>query len=387
MADEKQKKEQNKEIDEKKEKFLETGNKKKTLQKGPPIYFMISLLVLGILLGAAAIMVFMPAQEPTGNGNIPDTNTNDVAYKTVPVTMIYSDECNSCRQTNTFEELLVVRQIPYTMNKVEASSDEGQELINKFGITTLPTALIDAEKIQFYPSTKKNFDNVLKQKLGVYIAPEMNLNENMYFPIYFVEPIGGLCNSEKPTIIQFDDYYATQNTAGKETQYGFWDDFNSTTELKYSFAQTQASSDQNAVLANLFLMCASQQGKYHELEKAITGIYCNNTYGKGDESLLTAAEIAGCSTISGHYGTPLTQIELDIALNRTSIDQNAFKQCIDNKEVAYTNAMNLAKEAQVTRIGTFLLDCRETASLSELRDSFCARHPEQEACNATSEEQ
>ena len=378
-------------IMEKKEKFLEAPKTEKGDGKsGLPAYLIVLLLVLGILAGLAIALFLLPQQPQADNGSGnggDDTNTiNDTQYRTVPITMLYSGKCGSCRQTNTIEELFIVRNIPYSMKKVDAESGEGKRIVERFGVESVPTAIIDVTKMEFYPSTKASFDSaaqVIRKANGAYVVPELNLNANYYFPVYFLEKQPGFCTEEKPSVAQFDDYYTEQNAKGRRVLYDFAADFNELVDYRYSFAQS-ASADTNAVLANLFLMCASQQGKYWELERSITGIYCNNPF-KGDETILTGPEIDGCWTISSHYGKPLTQIELDIALGRTTIDTNEFLACIGQKEVLYNNAKKAAEDLGIGRPGTFLIDCQETTGLSQIKGSFCAIHPEMEKCSAGNE--
>jgi len=372
------------EIQEKKEKFLKTqetpGN-----NTGPPIYLMALLVILGILAGYGANIMLQPTVPI--NNDTPDANTlNDLAYRTVPIIMLYSDDCKGCRQTNTIEELFIIREIEYELTQVEANSEEGKELLEKFDkIETLPTAIIDEAKMAFYPNTKKYFDGFpkeFKKENGYYLAPEFNLNENFYYPNYFVEKIGGLCNNEeKPTVIHFNDYYAEGTAKNRIALYDFFNDFNQSVNIKYVFAQA-VSTDNNAILTNLFLTCAGEQGKYAELEKQITGIYCNNPF-SGDETKLTQPEIAGCWTLSDHYGTSLTQVELDIAIARAGLDNNEFVTCVENQDLLLTNAEQIVKEVGLTKIppaGVFLIGCKETSSLDTVKKTLCTRQPNLEAC-------
>ncbi len=354
----------------------------KQAKTGFPIYLIAILLILGIVAGAAITLTLtkqQPAPQGNGNGN-QQPPINDVAYRTVPITMLYSNACKSCRQTNTFEELLKVRGIPYSMKKVDVNSDEGRKIVDKFGIGTVPTAIIDADKIQYYPTTKKDFDSTLVKIGTAYIAPEFNLNQNIYYPIYFLDASPIYCAAGKPKVIAFDDYYTKQNAVNRVLLYDFIKDFNKGLDFRYSFAQS-ASIDENAVLGNIFLTCAGEQNKYPEFERAMTGIYCNNPF-KGDESILTLPEITGCWTISNHYGKPLSPIELDIALDRSKLDKNAFLACIAQKDAIYKNSKRGFGQLLTNKAGIFLLDCRETTDAKSLRENFCKRHPETENCSA-----
>ncbi|HZX20696.1 MAG TPA: hypothetical protein VFF13_06830 [archaeon] len=370
----------------KKEKFLTWPKKEQNTKTQPPLLLLALILALGLLAGYAINIINTP-QTPIETDNT-DTNTvNDVSYRTVPITMIYTFDCTSCRQTNTIEELFIVRQIPYSIKKVEASSEEGKKILERFpSIDTLPTAIIDTEKIKFYPTTKLQFDNVLTQENNAYIAPELNLNENTYYPIYYLEKATGFCNNDKPTIVEFDDYYTLENAKARASFYDFMDDFNKVVDYKYVFAQSE-SKDTNSIMTNLFLTCAGEQGKFIEMEKQITGIYCNNPFA-GDETILTSPEILGCWTISNHFGKSLAQTELDHALGRIDgIDTNTFKTCIDNREVLLTNAEQVTKELHITKTppgGLFLLDCRETTSITLLKETLCNSHTDLEACSEES---
>jgi len=371
-------------IEKQKQDFLKGEKKPISKNNGIPLYLAGMLIILAVLLGIIIASFVLPQNTNPTEPIIPDTNNFDEdAYHKVPITMIYSNECKSCIETNTIEAVFLVRQIPYEMKKVEASSEEGQQLINTLQLKTLPTALIDQEKMKFFPKLKEIFEikAKLKSKNGFYIAPELNLDEKTYHSTYFVEKIEGFCNSEKPKILYLADYYEPGVKEKQELFYDFINDFNENMNMDFVFAQSN-SVDKNAVLTNIFLSCASQQGKYLELEKQITGIYCNNPF-KGDETILTLPEINGCKTLSNHYGTSLTQMELDIALGRTTIDQNAFLECFNNQEQILTNAKYLAEELDLTKVysgGVFLMDCKELVAIEALKETFCTRHPEETNC-------
>ncbi len=372
----------NPEMEQKKEEFLEKINPalpapKKT--EGPPIYLLAMLLILGILIGIAAFKMLYPPAPPAPIGN--DTNSqNDLAYKTVPITMVYSSQCKTCRQTNTIEELFRVRQIPYSPTKVDADSNEGKVIVERFGIEKVPTAIIDATKLEFYPTTKADFVNAFRVQNGAYVVGEENLDDGAYYPSYFLGSMEGFCDANRPTVVQFDDFYNLVNTQNRKGLYSFMNDFNNYIDIKYSYTQTAASQDDNSVLGNLFLMCASEQGKYQELERAMAGIYCNNPF-KGDPTALTEVEIRGCASISDHFAKPLSQFELDIAVKRAGLDLNTFKTCYGNRQQHYSNARGIVEELGIRRIGTFLADCRVTSDLPSLSATVCAMHPEIAPCS------
>ena len=390
MAPKKPKTENTPEQAEKKEEFLETGVAQKGKKSGvhkPPVYLYAMLFLLAILILAAAAITFLkPVQNggDTNSGTDSNSQFNDAAYRIVPVTIIYSIECKSCRDTTTIEEQFKFRQILYSIKKVDANSEEGKRIIDRLGIDRVPTAIVDAEKMKLYPTTKKTFDAAVQLRTfdkigGAYVIPEQNWVPQYYYPIYFLEKVAGFCDSAKPTIVQFDDYSSKENTYGRKLLSSFLTDFNTLVDWKYSFTRTASSADDNAILGNIFLTCAGKEGKYVQLERSMTGIYCNNPF-KGDPTIVTDPEIAGCWTISSHYGTPLSQIELDIATSRAGMDSNSVRKCFENRYSLYNQAVNAAKDLQVARAGTFLIDCHETAALEHLRESFCEIHPQLGAC-------
>ena len=118
------------EQEDKKKEFLEIKRQSKKNPDGPPAYLLVMLVVLGVLIGIAAMMaldkdlvrIFQPATPPLGQVDQNMPITNDTAYRNVSVTMLYSSECKKCRQTNTVEELFKVRQIPYTLTSFYVNS-------------------------------------------------------------------------------------------------------------------------------------------------------------------------------------------------------------------------------------------------------------------------
>ncbi len=383
----------NPEMQEKKEQFLGKIDKAPVQQKkeGPPLYLLAMLLILGILIGVAGYMTLVPKPEPMPVLPDEDANKetpNDLGYREVPVTVLYSTKCATCRQGHTLEELFRVRQIPFSVTRVDVDSNEGRQVISRFRIDRVPAAIVEAKKLSFYPTTKVQFDEAAKygylsfrKENGVFVVPEYN-TEEIFWPSYFLEKAGGFCEDGKPTIMQFDDFYSPTYATNRGAFYGITRDFNESAAFRFSYTQTRYSQDDNSVLGNIFLMCASAQGKYIEMERAMAGIYCNNPF-KGDETVLTDIEIAGCSSLSEHYGTPLSQLELDFAAQRAGLDTEVLKECYNNRKVHYNNAMQAARDLGIGRTGVYLLDCRETSSTEGLQKAFCAMHPQTGKCNET----
>jgi len=360
--------------------------KKANPQKGVPTYFTAILVILALLAGIAIAIVVLPK----GNQPItPDLNTiNDANYRTVELTIIYSSDCKNCRNTTTVEELFNIRGIDYTIRKIDIKTEEGMSLYNKFEPDYLPAGIVDANKMKFYPKTAADFENdtSIKRIFGYFVAPELNWAKDNYYPIFFAEKVQPFCNNEeKPAVVHFNDYYTEETTKTRRAFYNFLADYNESISMKFSYVETVSQADVNAQLGNVFLSCTSDQGKYLDMENKMTGIYCNNPF-KGDETNLTGPEIDGCWTLSNHYGTPLTQVELDQMLNRTESDLNLFTACFEIKDKILKDASFQAHDLGLTRKGTyarsniFLVDCQETASLALVEDTLCKRHPEIESC-------
>lgn len=350
----------------------------------PPLYLLALIFIFGVLL-TAAFFIYTDKNKNDNPPVIVDQNTqNDINYKTVPITMLHTKDCQNCLETNTIEAVFQVRQIPYTIAKVDADSTQGKELLDKYRIATLPTAIIDAEKLKYFPTTVSSFekDTRIKRVGTSYVVPELNLYPDRYYPLYYTDKVEGMC-ADRPSVTIFDDFYTPQNSYGRRKLYDFTMDFNKDTDIKFVYTQTRYSADRNSQMANLFLMCASVQGKYTELERTMAGIYCNNPF-KGDPTILTDSEINGCWTLSNHYGTPLTEQELNVALGRTSIDINAFKECYKQDKVNYNNAKKTVEDLGIERTGTVLLDCRETTAIEKVHDAFCKIHPGLDGCAAKS---
>ncbi len=384
----------------KKEKFLEpiqsapesqfeTKEPEPNKWPGVPFYLLFLVFLFGVLFAFSIFIYFGGFNKIVVNDSNSSVDLNllinDLDYRTVPVTMVYSKDCAGCDTTNTFETLFVVRKIPYKLEKVEASSEEGKALVEKFGLSVLPSALIDAEKLKFYPKTVSDFDlEVSKKRMKkvgrVYVAPELNLDNKVYYPVFFLNK-PSFCSSSKPSVFLFDDYYAPQFSYNRNIFYDFVRDFNGLVDIGFFYAHTGHSADKNSQMGNIALYCASQQGKFVDLEMKMSGIYCNNPFA-GDETELTSPEINGCWTLSNHFGKPLNDFELGRAINRANLDINKFKACFDNKEASYFSSVSVVEKLGFERTGLALVDCQETVEIFNLKKVFCAKHPDFEACGS-----
>ncbi|MFH1224280.1 MAG: hypothetical protein V1676_00570 [Candidatus Diapherotrites archaeon] len=295
-----------------------------------PVYFAVLLLLLG-LLGGYAVMLMLNSGKTCpdcpGSGGTPDTS------RTVKVKLFYYAGCGICEERNSILDVFDGKGVDYTVEGVEAGSEKGKLLVAGFGITSAPTALVEARYISDYPEIKTAMDGLFEVKNGNYVVPEINLNNTKnYVQFYLAEP-DSTCSNEpgRYEALYFSDPY----NAIAITQKPLFDQelasLGDSIRLKYQFLRSnQFGSDQNmqglVTLAGNYLLCAQQQGRFKEMNNEILAIFCNAGL---DDTVLTSQELITCANFSPHFGTPLSQNELDKALSRVKdIDANTFGGCV-----------------------------------------------------------
>ena len=165
-----------------------------------PLYLIILILILG-LVGGYALSLILQSQTPATPIN---TGNND---KTIKVQLVYSDECSLCRKANTIMDVFDVKEIPYVVDEVDASSPKGIKLIADFGIKSVPIALVNEKELEFYSTEKKAMDESFVLKDGKYIVPELNLDQdNIYAKMYLDST--ECSDSNKVVVELFDDPYS-----------------------------------------------------------------------------------------------------------------------------------------------------------------------------------
>lgn len=305
------------------------GKKQGMLSNPVPAYFAVLLLALGLFGGYAAMVLMNGAKDCPSCPVCPGAqDTNQV----VKVKLVYYEKCGICGTRNSIMDVFDAKGVDYAAENIEASSEKGKLLVAEFGVTSAPTALVEARYISNYPQIKAAMDGMFQLKGGYYLVPESNLNTGKSYSSAYLAKLDPTCTNEpgKYEVLYFSDPY---NPFAITQKVLFDRDLNAlgnAIRLKYQFVRANSfGSDANVqakvTLAGNYLLCAQQQGKFSEMEHEILAIFCDIV---GGDTLLTNEELMSCS-ISSHAKSPLEAWELKKALSRVKdIDTNSFMECV-----------------------------------------------------------
>lgn len=348
-----------------------------------PAYLIMLFLVLGIVGGVALKLILFPGEVDNGSNGQP-------VNKVVHIILLYSDDCEICLNTNSILESFSVNEVEYNVERIEIASPEGQELVERYNINSVPTALVDYEKIAlFYPEVKNAMDASFLMTDGEYIVPESQLNINLFYPVMYLKKIEESCvdSEDKIDIIMFDDPYSRASLNSKAVLTDVWLDFNKDVDVRFNYTPADIGDivpDYNmdeVLLTSKFLTCASEQDLYLKMDIFFRGIFCNIP--DNDEDLLTKGEIAGCgvqSYISTHYGRPLSQLELDIAANRTGLDSNVLMECFENSDEKIEESVVKSVAYNILRVPTAVVDCKYVVNVDWIVETICTIDSNIENC-------
>lgn len=350
---------------------------------GIPVYLGVLLLVLG-LVGGYALGIVLNAGEPCPKLTCPEPE------KAVKIRLVYLSECGLCEVHNSIMDVFDAKGIGYEVEKIDAASPKGKLLVAEYGIIVAPTALVEKRYLDGYPEVRDAMERQFLTKNSNYIVPEANLNINKFYNRMYLSisrgSIDETCSTTENVaeLLLFDDIYNPLSITQKPVFNSIVDALGSNIRFKYQFIQNDPlpadENTQNAIsLTASYLMCAQQQGKYREMERAVLGIYCNQG---GDEEELTEIELITC-TMSRHMGIPLDGEELKRALGRTEIDKNVFDECLKGADDLKKKAVERARLYGTMRnIPSVVLACRYHVLLMNTEKAMCELNPGLEACKS-----
>ncbi len=254
--------------------------------------------------------------------------------------------------------LLKSNNVAYEIELIEAKTDEGETLIEKYNIGVLPAMLIEPSSVD--PEVKvlteagENFSlkKILEQNRirDGYVIVESDLDGKLHTKYYLAPPEKSCVdNPEKADVLFFDDTYCPICIKNWAILRAIYNDFNGLVDLHYGYlpgatkqlVEQYGKANAEAATANTF--CAEEQGKVFEMHDKLIGIYCD----KHSDKIANDIELNACHILNKRYGKPL-----------------------EGKDFEYG----------IKHAPTVVLDCKYMLSVDNLRETICAEHPENEGC-------
>ena len=355
--------------------------------KGVPLYLIVMLVIL-VLLGAYALNILLNPKKPA---TIYPDEQKPQEFAPLKTTLIYSDDCKTCGKYNSFELLLKSNNVAYEIELIEAKTDEGKTLIEKYNIGVLPAMLIDPasvdSEIKVLTQAGENFSlkKILEQNRirDEYMIVESDLDGKLHTKYYVTNPEKSCVdNPEKADVLFFDDTYCPICIKNWAILRAIYNDFNGLVDLHYGYlpGATNQLVEQygkaNAEAATLNTFCAEEQGKLFEMHDKLIGIYCD----KHSDKIANDIELNACHILNKRYGKPLEQNDIDYAVKKVGLDANAMQDCTDNLANKLDEKAEIAKLYGIKHVPTVVLDCKYMVSVENLRETICAENTENEGC-------
>lgn len=276
-----------------------------------------------------------------------------VAYEepAVSLKVISDDNCEACDPS---EVLVWMRRIMPTISpeRISFDSDEGKELINKFGIKSLPAFVFDekAAETNFYLQAQVLFE----EKDGQYVlnTQELGLEPGKLLASPEIEegdPVLGQKDA-KVKVVVFSDFqcpyskmFETSLRSNAET-YG--------DRVEFSFKHYPLSFHKQAENAALASECANEQGKFWE--------YADKLFATQDE-----------------WGEQDGTVLFKTYASSMGLNYNQFVQCMDSKkyqdkvdqDIAEAGSFGITSTPSIFVGDQFKSGALDEASLGDLIES------------------
>ena len=302
----------------------ENGAKKAKPKNGSPYAFMGIIIMVIIAAGIAAYYYSgnLGAQNQNNssnanNGNNANGNAGSGTAK-VQVTLVYSAKCTVCDKSNSALLLLDQKSIPYEIKAMDAEWEEGKKIVAEYGISVVPTALVDINALALYSATNKAFARQFRSVNGKYVIPESFI-DGIPRQTMFLKPQSEECTAQSGfvTVDEFFDFScASCNAARKEAE-----------KMKRDMNSEMLFRNRNYVLRG------------EPSERLAVAYECAKLGGKGEEFMEMAFD--------GMFGekTPLRDL--------ISIDQNTREYYVSDEEKFLLEITGIAKKIGVQNIPSF----------------------------------
>jgi len=338
---------------------------KKETKKPFPWAITVMVVILIIFAGLAISKVFFDDTKKS------DWNT-DQEKKTIEIKNFYSSECSFCEKENSIianfksEE----RNIPVKVESIDLALEENKHYIEEFGLTMIPTALVNAKELEEYPLQENLIKEAFEEKNEYYVIPESYL-DSLPHNLMLLE---GQTESQQGKVFveSFSDFQCLGCAIILDSTKKAREDFAGEIIFRNkNYTVHGTESEITAIAAE----CAGNQNKYFEFsrylyERAFPQVFDINKEAVDNS---TAEVISGATFVS--------QIP----------DTNLFYSCIEEKQPLekINQEKELAKSYGINFAPSLVFDSKYIISgykeSSKIEEIICKIHPELKGCQKETE--
>ncbi|MFH1664274.1 MAG: thioredoxin domain-containing protein [archaeon] len=287
----------------------------------------------------------------------------------VEIKNFYSSECSFCSKENSIIANFKAKDINFSVESIDLSKEENKHYIDEFGLTVIPSALVNAASLEKYPLQENLIKKAFTQKKGYFIVPESYLDSLPHNIMFLEKPES--CNAEQGKVFveEFSDYQCL----------GCAIVFDATKKAREKFAGEMIFRYKNYIVhknslnAAIAAECAAKQGRFFEFNKYLFEKSFPDVFG------LESNAIDNSLPEVINAGALVTQIP----------DTKAFSECVNTQEPLekINQETQQAKDLGVNFAPSLVVDCKYiiqgNEQIQKINDLICELHPELNSCKDT----
>ncbi len=379
-----------KEAMKKEEKAGKQAGKKKAAKKPVDVKLAAAIAIIAVI-SIAGFFLSQPRQADVNDF----WEWNQPADEKLKMIIVYSDKCPECEVNNSLQIMFSENGIPYSVNKFEQNSAEGQKIINELGLIKLPAFLIDGRTIKDSWQVKtKSGSAPLRDTLRFYVSKgqakfendvfifyELSLDNRPHVNMLLTEPCGGAGN----VLVQyFADPYdpaTIATSADMETLREMFSDYN--VEFVYGYLPTTASVSMQQMFtqdtietAAKHLTCASNFGaeKFNALQQSFYSKYCDVNAATYRDKLYNCAD-------GNRFGAPINGDEAMEGIEQVGLKSDLqYNLCLYNYKNRFDASKALAEKWQIDKSPTIVVNCTFETPVSMAHTVICSYMPDVLVC-------
>ncbi len=348
----------------------EKAPKKKQEKKGKqriPVYFIVVVIVLVIVAALVLNKAFLsPPKQPIKPFN-GDLNVFDTDLEKVKLILVFSSECTFCDKDNSILASLKSKNVPLEIEYFDVVNDSNKEFQEKYGITMVPTGLVEINGIKRHPELFAIFEKYFKQREGFFVIPEIYLDSLPHKTMQLNRVESCWEEKGKVKLYQFCDYLAKPCSDSIPKIKELREKFGEEMEFEFRNLVEYVNSEKIAIAAE----CIKKQSidSFEKYRETVFDWRFPKT-GEGKD-------------------TTLKNVLYEAAFQSNIPDWDAFDKCFNEKEtevIAGVNGID-SKIARTYALGEYhfgilhVIDCKYVVTpFEELEETICSLHPELKAC-------
>src|SRR3989338_689837 len=338
----------------KKEEKPEAKEKRENLfSKGIPLYLVALLVVFALLIGFTYFNTLSKPENVVISEDIvkvPVIQIEDSNFNVEVINVLSNEHTALKGSSNSLLFRLNEIGVSYSDRNVSAESEEGQKIVQDYGIKIIPTSLVKTSDLEKYSKVNELYLNFVssmkaffKQRNGYLIVPESNLDLKEHLKIFLMNPEISTCRlpEEGHLVYLFKDPYQKDsigNTANQQLIKKGFEDAGINAEFKWKYAPTLSSielfdkfTQEEVEKAAKYYAFASTSNKGLEFDLCLSAKRCGLK-----EEEVTVSKMSECTRNNDKIDSELIDESfLEQCFTQTGLNKTEFEEFSKNLAQTY----------------------------------------------------